>query len=155
MGFRQHIILSGTLDEAARDRAIRAALDKWPFLRLPRDLGCFPGRLVLGLPELTDYLFQDDAAFEAAQEQVERVEDELPGWSGAFPGSLFAFLEAECFGGTCRYFGYVCRDRVRLEEGPPGAQGHLAPLRQLGIQTDGYFEPFTRGFFQGKCSGGL
>jgi len=154
MGFRQHIIISGVLDAPARDRALRSALARWPFLRLPKREDGFADRLLLGLPELTDYLFESDLDYETAVEQVDQVEQGLPAWAAEFCGSLVAFLEADCFGGTCRYFGYSCRGRIRLEGGPPGPQGHLETLRQLGISTEGHFEPFTRGYFQGKCSGG-
>ena len=113
----------------------------------------YSDRLLLALPELTDYLFDNHADYEAALDQNRLVESELLKWSQGFPIASFTYIEADNFGGTCLYSGFVCRANAILERVEPShhAQGSL--LRYFGIITDGPFEPFRRVFFDGRCSG--
>ena len=153
MGYRQNIIVSSTLDRATREQALQRARSRWGFLRSPRRSDVYSERLLLALPELTDYLFDQDADYETALEQSSQVESELPGWSQEFPLVVFAYIEADCFGGTCGYSGFACRADTIIERVEPSDHAHVSLLRHVGIVTDRLFEPFTRVFFEGRCSG--
>ena len=153
MGYRQNIIVSSTLAKMTRENAIQSALSRWPFLRSPRQSDVYSDRLLLSPPELTDYLFDNDTDFEIALVQNGLVESELLKWSQEFPAVSFAHIEADCVGGTCLYFGFACRTDAILERVEPRYYGHVSLLRHVGIITDGPFEPFTRVFFEGRCSG--
>ena len=153
MGYRQNIMVSSTLDKTTREHAIQSALSRWPFLRSPRQGDVYSDRLLLALPELTDYLFDNDTDYETALEQNRLVESELLNWSQEFPAASFTYIEADCFGGTCLYSGFACQADAILERVEPSRHVHVSLLRHVGIITDGLFEPFTRVFFDGRCSG--
>ena len=153
MGYRQNIIVSSTLDKTTREHAIQSALSRWPFLRNPRQGDVYSDRLLRELPELTDYLFDNDADYDTALEQNGLVESELLKWSQGFPVASFTYIEADCFGGTCLYSGFACRANAILERVEPSHHAHISLLRHVGIFTDGPFEPFRRVFFDGRCSG--
>ena len=153
MGYRQNIIVSSTLEDATREQALQNARSRWSFLRSPRQSDVYSDRLLLGLPELTDYLFDEDADYETALEQSSQIESELLTWSQEFPVAAFAYIEADCFGGTCGYSGFACRAGSIIERVEPGEHAHVTLLRQVGIVTDGLFEPFKRVYFEGRCSG--
>lgn len=84
-------------------------------------------------------------------EELFAIENELPAWSTQYPFLTWVYLEADCFGGTCVYRGYVCRNGEKffkeesLKRGPE-ALGHL--LKQIDVKLErGYFPPFERDFF--------
>jgi hypothetical protein len=153
MGYHQNIIVSSLLDKAAREHAIQSARSRWPFLRSPRQGDVYSERLLLALPELTEYLFDTDAEYWAAVEQSELVESELRSWSQDFPNTSFTYIRADCIGGACLYDGFVCREGAILDRVEPSRYAHVSLLRHVGILTDGAFEPFTRVFFEGHWSG--
>jgi hypothetical protein len=153
MGYRQNIIVSSALDRARREQALQSARSRWPFLRSPRLTEAYSDRLLLALPELTDYLFDEDTDYELAHEQSSKFESELPSWSQEFPDAVFAYVEADCFGGTCRYSGFACRTGAIIERVEPSDHAHVSLLRHVGIVSDGAFEPFRRVYFEGRCSG--
>ena len=94
--------------------------------------------------------FTWDVDDEKGEEQF-ALEKELPTWSIQYPFLTVVYLEADCFGGTCLYRGYVCRNGEKLfkeERFEPGAEalGHL--LKQIDVKLEGgYFSPFERDFF--------
>jgi hypothetical protein len=108
---------------------------------------------LLALPELTDYLFHEEADYELALEQSSQFESELPGWSQEFPEAIFAYVEADCFGGSCGYSGFACHTGAILERVDPSDHVHVDLLRHVGIVSGGLFEPFKRVYFEGRCSG--
>ena len=155
MGYRQNIIISSVLTDELRCRIEQSALLQWSFLRFPRERSEYSSRLLLALPELTDYLFKEDAEYEARLEENFKVADELSAWSGQFPGITFAYIESDCFGGTCLYSGSVCRAEQALEEFNPdeGSLGKLLEHVEIKLPFSKKFIPFTRGYFEGRCSG--
>lgn len=153
MGYRQNIIVSSTLDKATREHALQSTLSRWTFLRRPRQSNVYSDRLLLALPELTDYLFDDEVDYVTALEHNGLVESELLSWSQEFSSTTFAYIEADCFGGIRGYSGFACRAGATLENVEPGEHAHVSLLRHVGIITDGPFEPFQRVFFEGRCSG--
>jgi hypothetical protein len=87
---------------------------------------------------------------EKGEEQF-AIEDKLPTWSTQHPFLTVVYLEADCFGGTCCYRGYVCRNgKMLLKE--EDLEGGLESLDRLLTPIDvklaeGYFPPFERNFF--------
>lgn len=124
------------------------ARSRWPFVRLPRDDSVYPQHVQFAPPELTEYLFEDEADYERAVNQSGEVEEGLPDLSRAFPDTSFVLIEAECFGGTCLYRGFACMDgRITLVH-EAEVSGHLPLLEQVGIKLHNeYFEPFEREYF--------
>ena len=147
MGFRQSIIVSSQLDKKAISTAIQSAASKWPFLRSPKESNFYHERLVLGLPELTEYLNDNDSDYESALEQNEIVELGLINWTKEFPNLYLCYIEADCFGGFCECSGFACQDGSEIERVICKQEGHIALLKHVGITTEGYYEPFRRGFF--------
>ncbi len=90
------------------------------------------------------------AAYDAALALIDRIYAELPGWSRRFPRVTFVYLHADCFGGTCFYDGFVCRNGERLWLVGPGGDEALRQLvAPLGVELDtgGSFAPLSRGYF--------
>jgi hypothetical protein len=56
-----------------------------------------------------------DEEQEQARELAYALEDELVDWSQQYPHVKFVFINADCFGGTCFYAGYMCQNGVVLE----------------------------------------
>jgi hypothetical protein len=153
MGYTQSILVSSAVDEAMRLRLLQSTEARWPFLRRPRNRSLCTDRLILALPELTDYLFDDDATYEARLAENDKVKEELSTWSSEFPEPTYVYVEADCFGGTCLYSGYACRAGEVVARHEPNRGVHTLLLRHVGIETYGAFPPFTRGYFEGRCSG--
>jgi hypothetical protein len=101
------------------------------------------------MPELTEYLYDSTADFERALEQHDLFESELEAWSREFPETMFLYMQADCAGGKCLYSGLVLRDGVVIQDSKPSDQAHIQLLKHVGIVTDDFFEPFTRGYFAG------
>jgi len=152
MGFRQSIIVSSKSDKEVISTAIQSINSKWPFLRSPRESYVNHKRIVLGLPELTDYLFDDDSDYENALKQNEIVELGLINWTKEFPGLSFCYIEADCIGGSCHHSGFACQDGTEIERVSFDKEGHIKLLKHIGVRITGYFEPFRRGFFEGRCA---
>ncbi len=100
--------------------------------------------------DLPPYATDDD--LEAVYEQIDLFEGMLVELSRNYPNLNFAFLEADCFGGTCIYNGYVLNNGVqilKIDEAEVGPQNLIKLLQPLDIKlkTDGYFEPLTRNYF--------
>jgi hypothetical protein len=150
VGFALSILFSSEVGARKRADIERDATRRWPFVRLPdarRDR--YPGHVELAAPELTEYLFDRHEDYERAVERTGIWEEEVPGWSARFPEVGFAFIEAECVGGTCLYSGFVCRDGAVGMKVDGGAEGHVALLAAVGVRLPGrHFVPFVRGYFQ-------
>lgn len=147
MGFQQDIVVSGPVDPPLKQAILAAARGRWPFVRLPRQ-DRHPPHACFAPPERTDYLFASQEEYERVLERSGEVEDGLAGWSRGFPAVAFAFVEADCFGGTCLYGGQVCRDGQVVARQPSDAGGLAALLQHVGIAlADGSFAPFQRGYF--------
>jgi hypothetical protein len=116
-----------------------AMRERWPHARVRRIERPFDG-VCLRLPWVIET--------EEVQELVYRFRDELPEWSRSFPGVTFVQVMAECFGGSCEYEGYVCRDGRKVLEEPfhPDALGRLMAAIGVTLKDGYYFEPFTREF---------
>src|SRR5690348_17345751 len=90
-----------------------AALDRWP--------GCH-GRLItepfhgIGIVVPSRILaYGDTDEEEQARELAYALENELVDWSKHYPNVQFVFINADYFGGTCFYSGYVCQNGMTLD----------------------------------------
>jgi hypothetical protein len=147
MGFQLSIVVSGPVDHLRKQAILEAARARWPFVRLPRE-DHLRQHAHFAPPELTDYLFKTTEAYERAMEENGLVEDYLSEWAESFPNVAFVFVEADCFGGTCLYRGYICKAGVLLAWQDSDLNGHTKLLDHIGINLDGgYFPPFARGYF--------
>jgi hypothetical protein len=128
-----------------------AALQIWP--------GC-RGRLItepfhgfgIAVPEHALTYGDLDEEQEQSQELAYALEDDLVGWSQQYPETVFVFLNADCFGGTCLYAGYVCQNGRVLERVQDRERGGIALPRlvhALGVELDDsyHFTPLARGYF--------
>lgn len=91
---------------------------------------------------------------EWARELAHTLEETLVEWSQRYPATQFVFVRAECFGGACQYWGYVCQNGAIQERAKDPDMGHGDALqrlvRALGVnfgEESRYFAPFTRGYF--------
>lgn len=96
------------------------------------------------------------------QEINYKIEDDLLDFSLEFPGTKFAFILVDCWGGYCQYSGFVCKDGQKIidlsdqigEAEEQDEQNKILNrlLTEIGIDLGekGYFEPFTRNFFNGE-----
>ncbi len=79
----------------------------------------------------------DDAV--ATEELAERMREEALRLSAKYPERGVLFLQADCFGGTCLYAGFTCRNGVslRAEGWAPRGGGALRRLAAgLGAELD-------------------
>ncbi len=108
----------------------------------------------VAVPEHALMYGDSDEEQERAQDLAYRLEDELVEWSKQFPDALFSFLNADCFGGNCRYVGYICQNGEICEQvqgSDKSAKDALAQLLEpLGVMLNdaSYFAPLTRGCFR-------
>lgn len=95
----------------------------------------------------------DAAHYNRLLELTYRIERELPEFVARFAEPVVVFVEAECFGGTCLYAGWVLRGGslellVRMADAEPGPRNLERLLAPLGAElTGGHFAPFVRGFW--------
>ena len=144
MGYRFQGFFSDG-DEAA----MAAALDRWPFCSAKRIATPFHG-FGLRAPG-PNREAESDEEYERLLELPFAVERGLVEFSRGFPAAKFVFIDADCFGGTCIYTGFVAQaGEVALRV--TGAQTGTEPLQRLleplGVRLQaGYFAPFTRGYW--------
>ena len=148
MGFCQNIVISNPLEWEMKQTILFDALQRWPFIRLPRrDL--LPVHAQFAPPELTHYQFVNERDYETAIEQDGEVEDGLPAWSLKHPSVTFAFVSADCAGGTCLYGGRVVRSGTTVLKVEGTYAGHLELLARVGLNLGTvHFPPFSRGYFE-------
>lgn len=152
MGFERAIIFTNKVDADTVTQVICAAKSRWPTISLPLPNRSYRNRILFAPPELTDYLFNDDSSYEAAQETTHTIADGLNEFSKTFPLVRFAYIFADCFGGTCLYSGFVVQDGVETLRVNGERNGHRKLLRDIGFWTWYHFTPFTRGYFEPTSS---
>lgn len=149
-------LLKGIFTKSTNDNIISLARSKWHKLRIKK----FEGELVgIGIvaPDLTYRAIDDD--YEECEEINNKIENELQDFSKIFPETTFAYVFVDCFGGYCQYTGFVCKNGEKIVD-YSNAIGEIQPneeqtkvlkkiLEEVGfsVEENGYFEPFTRGYF--------
>src|SRR5262249_28655254 len=97
------------------DTAMTAAVCRWPYCSAKAITAPFRG-FGLRAPD-PDREAESDEEYERLLALPHAVEDGLAEFSRAFPGAKFVFIDADCFGGTCIYTGFVAQaGEVSLRE---------------------------------------
>jgi len=121
-----------------------------PFLAAVAGMDCYG---VLEAYERNPAAFPFKSSEEAEEALIVASEERGPALSRAFPGLAFAYVEVDCFGGTCLFSGSVARDGLVVFEQPSSYDGHRAVLAAAGAPlADWDFPPFRRGWFEGESS---
>lgn len=144
MGFRFQGFFSDG-DEAL----MTAALSRWPFCTAKTIAAPFCG-FGLRAPDCEREADSDDE-YERLLELSFAMKRGLAEFSNDFPAATFVLIDADCFGGTCLYTGFVAQAGTvsfGVTEMQPGAEQLQRLLWPLGVQLQsGYFAPFTRGYW--------
>lgn len=157
MGFYLRCAIAKVDDDTLADRIVATAADVFPpFVRARRFTAPFHGVIAAYDPVATSEHIVDDFAAhgypdeDTATEDVEgAVANHLGELSLAFPAVAFAYVDVDCFGGTCRYDGYVVQDGVRTHVEPGASDAHVRLFAHLGVPHPAWhFAPFTRGFME-------
>jgi hypothetical protein len=136
------------------ETVLSAAATNWPLCSVRQISQPFCG---FGLSCARPMEAKTNGETAAIEQQIRQVRSGLIPWSRNFPELTFVYLAAECFGGDCLYGGYACRNGVVLQEETFDDNDDLDAsrsslrrlLRFLGLEAD-YFEPLTRGYFDGS-----
>lgn len=152
MGFERAVVFTNRVDADTVTGVICAAKNRWPTISLPPANRSYRDRILFAPPELTDYMFNDDESLESAQEATYMVADGLNEFSKTFPLVRFAYIFADCFGGTCVYSGFVVQNGIEIQRVNGERNGHRKLLREIGFRTWYHFSPFTRGYFEANSS---
>jgi hypothetical protein len=131
--------------ETAHEALIDDALGRWPVARGKRIRAPFTG-IGMSFPDYERGATDEEVT--RLEAPLNTIEDDLAVFSGHWLGVTFVWMEADCFGGTCFYEGFACRDGKVLFRHPSSQM--LGPLlAALGVQAkpDESFEPFARGYF--------
>src|SRR5262249_5589317 len=105
-----------------------AALFRWPFCQAKLISAPFRGFGVRA-PD-PDRDAQSDEEYERLLELSFAVERGLADFSRGFEDATFVFVDADCFGGTCVYMGFVVRAGAVVRE-VSKVQPGPGPLKQL------------------------
>jgi hypothetical protein len=98
-------------------------------------------------PEAFDYANEEEARDDIAY----GLEEQLAAFSRRTPDRSWAYIDVDCFGGTCLYDGFIARDgEHRYSLAAASQRGHLELLEHLGVTgLNSDFEPFHGGFLTG------
>lgn len=99
-------------------------------------------------PEAFDYADEDAAHTEIGY----GIDEGLATFTARTPGQSWAYIDVDCFGGTCLYDGFIARDGERQHSLSGASQrGHLELLEHLGATGLTWdFAPFHRAFLEGR-----
>ena len=100
--------------------AANKAVERWTFLQL-KDASPWMQGYMLRCPSEYDVdPRMTNEEYEKALEDVVvnacDLEEELPGFSKAYPETFFSFLETDCHGGACMYRGFSLLDGQKLDD---------------------------------------
>lgn len=157
MGFYLRCAIAHVDDDARAERILATAAGVFPsFVRARRFTAPFRGVIAAYDPVATsEQIVEHFAAHgfpdeDAATEAVEgAIWDHLAELSLAYPGLPFAYVDVDCFGGTCRYSGEIVQDGAFTHVEPTSADAHVRLFAKLGVpDPQWYFPPFTRGYME-------
>lgn len=127
-----------------------AALTRWPFCMARSITDPFRGFAMLA-PD-PDREADTEAEYERLLELPFAVMSDLAEFSREYPDFTFVFIDADCFGGTCVYTGFVVQAgevRLRVADDKPGVEQLQLLVQALGVRLQsGYFAPFARGYWE-------
>jgi len=154
MGFYLRCAIAKVDDGDVADRIVQAARALFPkFVKVRRFEFPLAGVIAGYDHNKAHDLIEDFAAHgyadeEAAYEDVaEGVDNRMGELSLAFPETPIAYVDVDCFGGTCMFSGYVVRDGLSTHSEPVSSSAHVRLFEHLGVHDpQWHFAPFTRGF---------
>lgn len=147
MGFS----FTGIISNKNSPEIIAAAKAKWPFCRT-KSLSQHNGLVI------TTGLEESYADYDDYDNDRQRFVYEIADFSALFPEVSFAYLYADCHGGTCYYTGESWKNAqliidLRQQNNQSFSMDHqreklinLMGSIQIELSGDAYFEPLTREF---------
>jgi hypothetical protein len=157
MGFSLRCAIATAAGDDEARRLIEAAMSDLPHVAARRFDAPFDGVLAgVDWQRLLEDYHEDPSRFAYADEDAahdgiaEGVRQGLPALSRRFPGKPFAYVDIDCFGGTCLYEGCIVIDGSVDATIARSQRGHLELLARLGVgELAWHFPPFERGFLAG------
>src|SRR5687768_6638987 len=157
MGFSLRCAIATAAGDDEARRLIEAAMSDLPHVAARRFDAPFDGVLAgVDWQRLLEDYHEDPSRFAYADEDAahdgiaEGVRQGLPALSRRFPGKPFAYVDIDCFGGTCFYEGCIVIDGSVDATIARSQRGHLELLARLGVgELAWHFPPFERGFLAG------
>jgi len=152
---------SGIFTNEIGSDLIRDAKSKWHFIKAMKVDTPFLGLALINYVTPSfgwEKEYEED--YDIREEQHYRLEDEILDFSKKFSSATFVFIRVECFGGTCIYSGFSCKNGLLLSnpknEDYKGSDDNIQNKKLIALFKDlnvkipdtGYFEPFTRGYFE-------
>lgn len=136
MGFYLRCAIARVDNDAEAERVVTAMTTVYPpFVTVRRFSSPFTGVIAAHDPSERE----DDLAW-VIDEKLPQISHEL----GALP---VAFVDVDCFGGTCMYGGHVMRDGAMVAHEPRSTSAHVRLFAHLGVDDPQWqFAPFSRGF---------
>ena len=164
MGFYLRCAIAKVDDPVIAERIVVAARELFPaFVRSRRFSQPFDG-VITGydpvaaheqiVEKFAEHGYADE---EAAYEDVaEVIENRIGDLSHEFPAIPFAFVDVDCFGGTCMFRGYVVKDVTVTHREESSSSAHVRLFQALGVaDPQWHFPPFTRGFMDSGVASDL
>jgi hypothetical protein len=157
MGFYLRCAIAKVDDSGLADRICATATESFPsFVRCRRFDAPFAGVIAGYDPVATsERIVESFAAHgypdeEAATEDVEgAIWNHMGELTLAFPELPFAYIDVDCFGGTCVFSGFIIKDGLRTHTEPSSSSAHVKLFAHLGVvDPQWHFAPFTRGFME-------
>ncbi len=164
MGFYLRCAIAKVEDDGLADRIVQASTTLFPrFVRVRRFAAPFAGVIAAYDPAATHERLVDDFAAHgyadedaASEDAAEAIDSRIGELSRAFPDVPFAFVDVDCFGGTCRFHGFVVRDGGSVHREDTSSTAHVRLFAQLGVaDPQWHFPPFTRGFMESGVASDL
>ena len=164
MGFHLRCAIAKVDDDSVADHFVEFATALYPsFVRVRRFDAPFAGVIAAYDPQAAHDLVHDNwevlgyADENAAIDDIEEaIESRIAHLSHEFPDTPIAFVDVDCFGGTCMYRGYVVNDGLQTYAEPASANAHVRLFEHMGVKDpQWHFPPFTRGFMDSGVASDL
>ena len=134
-----------------------------PFVRSQRFEQPFAGVIIGYDPVAThERLVENFAAHGYTDEEAATEDAEAAIWnhmgelSLAFPDVPFAYIDVDCFGGTCMFDGFIVKDGLRTHVEKSSSSAHQRLFEHMGVDDpQWHFAPFTRGFMESGVASDL
>lgn len=148
--------LKGIFTNSMDEKIIRKANEYWTEIQIKIIDGEHRGLGIIGPNPLNA---ESNEQYELFQDINYKIEDHLIDFSKHFPDAKFVFIFVDCWGGYCQYSGYMCQNgqtHINLSEQLGETVKQKEQIKNLktllkgigfNLNDKGYFEPFTRNYF--------
>src|SRR5262245_43017626 len=141
MGFYLRCAIAKVDDPVIAERIVVAAAELFPpFVRVRRFSQPFAGVIAGYDPtDAHEKLVDNFAAHGYADEEAayedaaEAIDSRIGDLSHEFPDVPFAFVDVDCFGGTCMFRGYVVKDVAVTHREEASSSAHVRLFAALGV----------------------